>query len=109
MEHQITSKVPNDMPWSNTHWSNQSGLALSHHDNRLGPNVVLEMPSNKKPRTKPNQTDDFVNSFTGTNWQRKGYAGTYWQNQNNNCAGFINMGGDIDMSGCSLWMCDYSM
>ena len=106
MKHQISSSVPNDMPWSNTHWANQSGLALSHHDNRLGPNVVLEMPSNKKPRTKPNQTDDFVNSFTGTNWQRKGYQGTYWQNQNNNFSGFS---GDIDMSGCGLWMCDYSM
>lgn len=80
MENQIRSKVPNDMPWSDTQWSNQTGLALSHHDNRLGPNVVLEMPHNKKSRKTANKIDNFM-----------------------------NMGGDIDISGCSLWMCDYSM
>ena len=26
-------------------------------------------------------------SFVGTPWQRKGYQGTYWQNQNNNFGG----------------------
>ena len=44
--------------------------------------------------------------FQGTNWQRAGFGGTYWQNQNNNFSGFS---GDIDLSGCGLWMCDYAM
>ena len=30
---------------------------------------------------------DATSSFTGTNWQRANYGGTYWQNQNNNFAG----------------------
>ena len=28
-----------------------------------------------------------TSSFVGTNWQRSGYPGTYWQNQNNNFTG----------------------
>ena len=80
MEHQIISKVPNDMPWGDTRWANQSGLALSHYDNRLGPNAVLELPNKKKSRKTANQTDNFM-----------------------------NIGGDIDIAGCSLWMCDYGI
>ena len=58
----MRSKVANDFPWGDTKWSNQTGsITLSHHDNRLGPNVVVEPAKKKKPRTAPNQTDKFVN------------------------------------------------
>ena len=65
---------------------------------------------NFSARTKRHNSQKRVRTgfskFQGTNWQRSGYGGTYWQNQNNNFSGFS---GDIDLSGCGLWMCDYGM
>lgn len=41
----------------------------------------------ERMNTKETTTTETTNSFTGTNWQRSGYGGTRWQNQNSNFTG----------------------
>lgn len=41
----------------------------------------------KTPATTTTGGDDETASFTGTKWQRRGYGGTNWQNQNLNFTG----------------------
>jgi hypothetical protein len=63
----MPSDVPNDMPWSNTRWSNFSNekndtITLSHHDANIGPDSVLTLPDS-----------DFSNhpGFLGITWSAK--------------------------------------
>ena len=70
----MPSDVPNDMPWSNTQWSNYDGgsITLDHHDNRIGPNMVLEMPDSDE-NSPTMDSDQFLNhpGFLGITWSRK--------------------------------------
>ena len=49
--------------------------------------------------TSTNGTADGTLSFRGTDWQRSGYGGTYWQNQNNNFAGRGRRRGHSNLAG----------
>lgn len=89
----MTSEVPNDMPWSDTVWSNQTGITndevirvsevygtalnasgqssmtLDHHDSRLGPNMVLELPdSDAMGRTPDSDVWSNHPGFLGGTW-----------------------------------------
>ena len=70
----MPSSVPNDMPWSDTVWSNMGGetITLDHHDSRLGPNMVLELPDSDAMGSTPD-SDNFMNhpGFLGITWSSK--------------------------------------
>ena len=93
----MPSSVANDMPWSDTVWSNQVGrvtedeavrvseiygtalnaagdssITLDHHDSRLGPNMVLELPDSDTMGRMPD-SDVWSNhpGFLGWTWSSK--------------------------------------
>lgn len=68
--------VPNTFPWSNTRWANfnekNQTFNLSHHDSRLGPNTVLELPDSDK-NNPTMDSDKFLNhpGLFGITWNPK--------------------------------------
>lgn len=68
--------VPNEFPWGNTHWANFNNknqtFHLSHHDSRLGPNTVLELPDSDNNNPKLD-SDKFLNhpGLFGITWSPK--------------------------------------
>ncbi len=67
---------PNDFPWGETHWANfgsgSKSVTLSHHDSRLGPNTVLELPDSDK-NNPTMDSDKFLNhpGLFGITWSPK--------------------------------------
>jgi hypothetical protein len=69
----MTSEVPNDMPWSNTRWSNfnqkDETITLDHYDSNLGPNSQLTLPDSDG--SAPNMTTETWSNhpgFIGGTW-----------------------------------------
>lgn len=109
----MPSDVPNDMPWSDTQWSNQAGqlteqeainvstiygtalnasgqesITLDHHDSRIGPDVVLELPDSDKMGKTPD-SDQWSNhpGFLGITWSKSKAESERYQKELNKVNG----------------------